>query len=177
MNADRCPTKWRQSFPQQGLTLIELVFFILIVSVGIVGILSVLNQTVFKSADPMVRKQALSVAEAMMEEILSKNYQNDAADATNSSAVLGCTPTTTPACRANTVLDRQNYNDVDDYNGWSQTGVYQLDGTLAPVLGSYTVNVAVTATTLNAVTAKQVTVTVAGDGETISLTGFRTSYE
>ncbi|MFY9328022.1 MAG: prepilin-type N-terminal cleavage/methylation domain-containing protein [Georgfuchsia sp.] len=164
---------------QAGLSLIELIFFIVIVSVGLVGILSVLNLTVMKSADPMVRKQALSVAEAMMEEILAKDYQNDPADTTNSSATLGCTPTTLTTCRVNTVLDRQNYNDVDDYNGWNQTGVYELDGTLAPVLGTYTVTVGVAATSLGtpAVTAKQVTVTVSGSGETISLNGFRTKYE
>lgn len=163
---------------QAGLSLIELIFFIVIVSVGLVGILSVLNLTVGKSADPMVRKQVLAVAEAMMEEILAKDYQNDPADATNSSATLGCTPTTPTTCTVNTVLDRPNYNDVDDFNNWSQTGVYQLDGTLAPVLGSYTVAVTVAApAALSGVTAKQITVTVAGGGETISLVGYRTKYE
>lgn len=163
-----------------GLSLIELIVFIVIVSVAIVGVLSVLNLTVMKSADPMIRKQALAVAEAMMEEILTKDYQNDPADPANASATLGCTPATTPLCRTNTVSDRANYNDVDDFNAWSQTGVYQVDGTLAPVLGTYTVSVVVALTTLGstpAVTAKQVTVTVTGGSESISLVGFRTYYE
>ena len=168
---------------QRGLSLIELIFFIVIISVGLVGILSVLNLTVFRSADPMVRKQALAVAEAMMDEILTKDYQNDLADATNSSATLGCTPTTTPTtCRNDTAAhqqtDRPNYNDVDDFNGWSQTGVYQQDGTLAPVLGSYTVAVTVAAPALlSGVSAKKITVTVSGSGVTISLDGYRTHYE
>lgn len=162
-----------------GLSLIELIVFIVIVSVAIVGVLSVLNLTVAKSADPMIRKQALAVAEAMMEEILTKDYQNDPADPTNASPTLGCTPTTTPRCSLNTVSDRANYNDVDDYNTWNQTGVYQVDGTLAPVLGTYTVSVVVATTTLGtpAVAAKQVTVTVAGGAESISLVSFRTYYE
>ena len=162
---------------QGGLSLIELIVFIVIVSVGVAGILSVLNLTVAKSADPMLRKQTLAVAEAMMDEILAKDYQNDPADPNNSSATLGCTPATAPSCGVNTVLDRPNYNDVDDFNGWNQTGVYQLDGTLASILGTYTVAVAVAATTLNGVAAKQVTVTVTGDTETIVLFGFRTNYE
>ena len=167
----------RRAGRQGGLSLIELIIFIVIVSVGVVGILSVLNLTVGKSADPMLRKQALAVAEAMMDEILAKSYQNDPADPNNSSSTLGCTPTTTPSCRVNTVADRPNYNDVDDFNGWNQTGVYQLDGTLAPILGAYTVAVGVSTTTLNGVAAKQVTVTVSGGTETISLVGYRTNYE
>lgn len=164
---------------QAGLSLIELIVFIVIVSVAIVGVLSVLNLTVAKSADPMIRKQALAVAEAMLEEILTKDYQNDPADPANASATLGCTPSTTPRCSPNTVLDRPNYNDVDDFNAWNQTGVYQVDGTPAPVLGTYTVTVGVAATTLGipAVAAKQVTVTVTGGAESISLAGFRTNYE
>ncbi len=161
------------TFRQRGLTLIELVMFIIVVSVGLAGVLTVLNVTGKSSADPVIRKQALAVAEAMLEEILSKDYQNDPADPGNTSATLGCTSSTVPVCAANTVLNRPNYNDVDDYNGWNQTGVYQVDGTLAPVLGAYTVAVAVAPWTLSGVAGKRVTVTVTGGTETIALEGFR----
>ena len=132
------------------------------------------------SADPIVRKQVLAIGEAMLDEILLKDFQNDPADPGNASASLGCTPATAPSCRVNTVVDRKNYNDVDDYNGWNQTGVYQPDGTLAPVLGTYTVRASVAAAAavpMSAVVAKQVTVTVSGGSETISLIGYRTNYE
>ncbi len=164
--------------PQRGFTLIELIIFIVIVSVGLTGILSVFNVTASRSADPVVAKQALAVAEAMMEEILSKDFSDTAVDP------VGCSSSTTPKCAANTVLDRQHYNDVGDYNGWSQSGVYQLDGTLTPGLGNYTVSVAVTAAALgpagavvSLTNAKQVTVTVAGGGASVSLVGWRTNYE
>jgi MSHA pilin protein MshD len=51
------------------MTLIELVMFIVIVAVGIAGILSVLNITVTRSADPLVQKQAQALAEGLLEEI------------------------------------------------------------------------------------------------------------
>jgi MSHA pilin protein MshD len=54
---------------QCGVTLIELIMFIVIVSAGIAGILSVLNVTVFRSADPVVQKQAQALAEGLLEEI------------------------------------------------------------------------------------------------------------
>ncbi|MCE9569660.1 MAG: type II secretion system GspH family protein, partial [Rhodocyclales bacterium] len=41
---------------QHGLTLIELIVFIVIVSVALAGVLSVLNLTARSSADPMIRK-------------------------------------------------------------------------------------------------------------------------
>ena len=161
---------------QVGLTLIELIIFIIVVSVGLMGVLAVMNATAKSSADPVIRKQALSVAEAMMDEILSKDFQNDSTGDNTATPTLGCTPSTTPRCRLNTVLDRQNYNDVDDYDTWAQTGVFQLDGSLAPVLGNYTVGVSVLPMTLNAVAGKQVTVTVVGGTETVTLNGFRANF-
>ena len=54
---------------QRGATLIELIIFIVIVSIGVVGILTVLNVTVAHSADPIVQKQAQALAEGLLEEV------------------------------------------------------------------------------------------------------------
>jgi MSHA pilin protein MshD len=54
---------------ERGLSLIELIMFILIVSVALAAILQVLSLNVTHSADPQMRKQALSVAEGLMEEV------------------------------------------------------------------------------------------------------------
>jgi MSHA pilin protein MshD len=53
---------------QHGLSLIELVLFIFIVSEGIAVILAVLNLTVQKSADPVAPKHTLLIAQALLEE-------------------------------------------------------------------------------------------------------------
>jgi MSHA pilin protein MshD len=47
---------------QAGLSLIELVMFIVIVGVAVAGVLSVMNVTTRHSADPMIRKQAQAIA-------------------------------------------------------------------------------------------------------------------
>lgn len=168
----------RNSIPvqQRGLTLIELIVFIVVISVGLIGILTVMNVTARSSADPMIRKQALAVAEAMMEEVLSKDFQNDPGGNNGTTPTLGCTPNTAPACNPNIVLERQNYNDVDDYIGWDQNGVFQIDGTPAPIGGNYRVRVAVAALALNGVAGKQVTVTVNSGPETITLNSFRANF-
>ncbi len=142
----------------QGMTLIELIIFIVIVSVGIVGILSVFNVTVKGSADPVVRKQALAVAEAMLDEIMSKSF--------------------VPATYAGT--DRAQFDDISDYSGYTQTGIKAIDGSAISGLESYGLSVTVVSTALSGVAAgnvKQITVTVTGGGNGVALTGYRTDYE
>jgi MSHA pilin protein MshD len=59
------PTRRRQT----GLTLIELIIFIVIICVGLAGITVTYDVVVRGSADPMVRKQALVIAESLLLEI------------------------------------------------------------------------------------------------------------
>lgn len=68
-----CAEPRNRTLRMRGLTLVELIVFIIIVSVGLSGILLVMNQTVKSSADPLQRKQAISMAESILEEVLSKD--------------------------------------------------------------------------------------------------------
>lgn len=139
---------------QAGFTLIELIMFIVIVSIGVVGILSVMNLTVLHSADPMVRKQAAALADSIMEEILLKEY-------------------TDPDSTETGETGRSTYDDVDDYNGLTKTAFTGLPG----VLPNYGITITVDApAALNGVTMKEVTVEVTGGAETISMTGYRANY-
>lgn len=54
---------------QRGLTIIELVLFMVIMGVAAAGIIGVLNMGTKSSADPLRRKQAMLIAEAFMEEV------------------------------------------------------------------------------------------------------------
>lgn len=140
-------------FRQDGLSLIELVIFIVIVSVSIVGILSVMNVTVMHSADPMIRKQAAALADSVLEEILLMDYADP-------DGVSGETT-------------RATFDDVDDYNGKSNT----VFADLPPELAAYVIGIVVAApAVLNGVTMKQVTVTVTNGAESISMIGYRAHY-
>lgn len=163
---------------QRGFSLLELILYMVIVGVALAGVLSTFQLASRNSADPMLRKQALTVAEMMLEQILAKSFANDPLDLDNTGGIYGCTPTTVVKCRPNTVTDLANYNDVSDYDGWDQPGVYQQDGTLNPLLANnYHVSVSVTPYMLHGLGSKKIEVNVSGDFETIHLTGYRTDYE
>ncbi len=59
---------------QSGITLIELIISMVIISISLTGIFTVMNLTVSHSADPIIYHQAISIAEACIEEILLEPY-------------------------------------------------------------------------------------------------------
>jgi MSHA pilin protein MshD len=159
----------RTKHPQSGISLIELVVFIIIVSVGIVGILSVMNVAVKSSSDPMLRKQSVAMAEAIMDEVLAKDYVNPSG---------GYTETDSTNCS-----NRLQYDDVDDYNCFSGTpataviaGNSTLGASSISALSGYKATVTVAPAVVNSAAMKKITVTVTGGAETISLYGYKGSY-
>ena len=138
---------------QRGFTLIELIIFIVIVGVALAGILTVMNQVVSRSADPMLTKQAVALADSVMEEVLQKAYNNPDGVSTG---------------------DRTTWDSVTDFNGVDQTA-FGLPATLA----GYTllVTVVADAATLG-VPAFRVTVrvTIAATGDSVQLVGYRANY-
>lgn len=78
-----------------GFTLIELIVFIVIVSVGLAGVLSSLNISTRHSADPLQPKQALAIAEATLESMLLRDYAALSPAPAASTPVPGYTATVT----------------------------------------------------------------------------------
>jgi MSHA pilin protein MshD len=139
---------------QRGFTLIELIIFIVVVSAGLAGILSVMNTVVASSADPMVRKQAMALADSILEEILLKDF--DDPDGTN----IGET-------------GRADWDNVDDFNGKSNADFAPLPAELA----TYVIGIAVVADAATlGMAASRVTVTISHGAEVITMTGYRTDY-
>lgn len=147
----------------RGFTLIEIIVFIVVVSISMASILSVMNTAVKNSADPMVRKQTLAIAESMLEEILQKEFADP--DGGNAGEA-----------------GRATWDNVADYNGYTTVaGIVDPQGAPVPGLGAYNVAppvvVALAAAAdnaaMNAVGALRVTVSVTGPGGTIALVGYR----
>jgi len=135
---------------ERGFTLAELLLLMVILAIGLAGILLLFNTVVVGSVEPAGRKQAMAVAESMLEEILLQPF-----------AAGGWTGAATQGNRA-------SFDDARDYNTFSTTGILTIDGTPIPELAAYNVRVDIAGTALGASPAVpaadslRVTVTVTG---------------
>ena len=175
-----CAERHPRSRPaQRGLTLIELIFFIVIVSFGLAGILTVLNVTTASSADPMVRKQMLTLAENVLEEVRMQSFgwcdPDDVRFTTATNAGInatGCAGGTAAEARGNAL---NPWDQVTDYNNANLNTSLAL--TAFPP--GYTAEVVLQADDLNGVTggeALRIVVTVRFGPETLVLEGYRTRF-
>jgi MSHA pilin protein MshD len=140
-----------------GVTLVELVIAIVILSAALGGLVAAFTQANRASADPVVTQQMLAIGESMMEEILLKPFAVAANDLT-------------PAPRA-------EFNDVRDFHGYASTGIVNIDGAAIAGLENYAVNAQVSSVALSGVPAAgalRVVVTVSNGSEQLALTGWRT---
>ncbi|HEY0846770.1 MAG TPA: prepilin-type cleavage/methylation domain-containing protein [Noviherbaspirillum sp.] len=154
------------------MTLLELVLAIVILSIGITGVMSAFSTIVRSSADPLVHKQMLSIAEQMMEEITLQPFAAAAPVQIN-------TPGVCPS--------RESFNDILDYDNLQTTGGFcDSTGTPLPQLSAYNVAVQVNPTAslatvsgtgnLGSGKVYQIVVTVTHGADSLALTGWRTHY-
>jgi MSHA pilin protein MshD len=80
-----------------GFTLIEMIITIVVISVGLTGVLLTFQTVVKSSADPLVTKQMISIAEAQMEGAMLKEFADIADDATCAACPSGYTAPITVA--------------------------------------------------------------------------------
>jgi len=149
--------------PAGGFSLIETIVFIVIVGAALAGVLTVLNVTASRSADPFLIKQSLAIGEAFIDEILSRDYSNP-------TGYVGAS--TDP---------RSNFADVDDYNGYVATttpGIYTRGAAIIPGLAQYSVTILVAAeAAINGVPMKAITVTVTDpSGNTYPFLAYKANY-
>jgi MSHA pilin protein MshD len=144
---------------QYGFTLVEMIITIVIISVGLAGVLTAFTTVIKSSADPMIRKQLISLAEGMAEEITQKPY------AIGSGTITGC--------------NRSNADDIRDYKTAYATAqnICLPDGTSAGLSSSYTIKVEMDDPAAWAgTTAIRIKVTASNGNESFSVTTWRTDY-
>lgn len=121
---------------QQGLTLVELVISIVVISIALTALLSSFSGSVGRSANPMLQNKASLLAQAYLDEILAMRFQENSPLA--GGAVPGCSVNGSEAGESG----RELFDDVDDYHGLSQQAAF-LDGTVAENYSGYQVAVSV----------------------------------
>lgn len=171
----------------RGLSLIELIVFIAVIGAALAGVLGTFTQATKASADPALQRQALAVAESLLEEVSLMPFSwcdGDDANVETAASAAGCAGTADAVGpEAGEVrYATPQYDHVNDYHGFAMTGITDLANTAVAGLAGYSASVAVAAAALNTVTAAsgdalRITVTVTGPGGTsISLDGYRARY-
>ena len=180
----------------RGVTLVELIVFIVIVGAAMAGLFAAFNTITAASADPQIRKQVLAIAESLMDEVALMPFtycDPDDANAATATSTAGCA---VPGNNEDLVMgpegteDRYGtttqFDNVSDYHGFSMSGIRAIsDGsTIVSGLGGYTASITVTqaglasgADAISAAEALRISVTVTGpSGVSTTLEGYRARY-
>ena len=171
----------------RGLSLVELVIFIAVVSAALAGVLSVFMQATGTSADPMLRRQALAIAESLLEEVSLMPFtycDGDDANVATTSSIAGCAggADAIGAEGGETRFVSPQFDHVNDYNGYSMSGIADITNTAVSGLSGYSASVAVATAALGSLAAGtgdalRITVTVTDPvGNTLTLDGYRTRH-
>jgi len=163
---------------QRGLTLIELLVFIVVVAFGLAGTLTVFQHTIRNSGDPLVRKQALAIAEALLDEVALHPFTYcDPSDANTLFARSTADCTVAEATGAEAGQTRYSvatpFNNVNDYAGFVMSPIRPLGNDPAATVAGLTGFSATVNVTAEAADRLRIDVTATRGAETVTLTGYR----
>lgn len=172
---------------QLGLSLVEVVVFIVVLGIGLAGMAVIYNQLTLASVDPVVRKQAVAIAGSLMEEIQLRPFTLCDPDDPNvfTAPAPPCgTPEVIGAEGGETRYADPRFDNVSDYHGFAMAGSIQdiNNATIAGLTG-YSASVVVEEAggdfpaAVPAADALRITVTVNGPANVnVILKGYRLRY-
>ena len=100
---------------RSGVTLLEVILAMIILGVAYISLLPLFSSIQSRSADTEIFVKAQALAEGLMEEIVSKQFDDNE------------DPPFTLALGAEEAL-RKNYDDVDDFRGFTQSTINGFPG-------------------------------------------------
>ena len=173
---------------ERGLTLIELLLFVVVIGIALSAMLKVFVTATQASVDPMIRRQQLTIAESLLREVELMPFTwcepSQDPNTTTVSSAAGCSVQEAMGPESGeTRYGPAYFDNVNDYNGFSMTGIRDVTNTPIAGLTGYKASVTVAAVALDTVTASEalkITVTVTAPdnnpANAISLQGWRTRY-
>lgn len=182
---------------QRGVTLIELILFIMIIGIALTAILGVMNVTTRHSADTVRDKQALMIAEGLLEEVQLARLSFCDPGSDNFDTAASSSACTTPEAWGPESGNTRPYDNINDYvtAANTATAAFNNGGVLTDANGralgvtGYTATVTVTPDTLGPPGIQvgaggtaadtdmlRIRITVAYDNASLSLDGYRARY-
>lgn len=186
---------------QRGVTLIELILFIMIIGIALTAIIGVMNVTAVRSSDPVRGKQALMLAEGLLEEVELAAFTR--CDPTSVEPLVPATPPA--ACNipeawgqvAPEPVGPRPYDNINDYVAGANvaTVAFNAGGVLTDANGralnvtGYTATVTITPEAVGPAGAQvgsggtaadtdmlRIRITVGYDNQSLVLDGYRARY-
>ena len=180
---------------QAGVTLVELIMFMVIISIALAGILQIMRFTTANSADPLRRKQALMIAEALLEEVRQSGFTYCDPSSGNADTAANTTACSVRENWGNEVAGSlRPYDNVNDYvlasgtpnAAFNGSGTGLLDALGRPMnLSGYSATVAISPERLGDIAAGagadsnalRIRIVVKYDtSEAVTLDGYRARY-
>lgn len=160
--------------------------FILIVGIAVAGVLLTLTTTAKASADPLLQKQALAIAESLLDEIALRPVTRCDPDGPDPDGPAGPSPcgiseALGPEAGETRYSATAPFDNVNDYAGFTMSPIRDADNNAIAGLANYTASVTVANSAFGSVPAGDallVTVRVTGPGNNpdISVATVRTRY-
>ena len=176
---------------QRGMSLLEVVIFIVVLGIGIAGMAILYNQLTLASVDPLVRKQAVAIANSLMEEIQLRPFTycdpDDPAVVTAGSPAACAIPEGIGAEGVETRYADPRFDNVSDYAAFPAMvgSIQDINNNTIAGLAGYSATVAVAEASADFSVpggvpldeALRITVTVSGPGNVnVVLQGYRLRY-
>jgi MSHA pilin protein MshD len=181
---------------QRGVTMIELIIFMVVIGAALAGVLGVMSLTTKNSADPVRRKQALILAEGLLEEVeLAKFSFCDPTDPKAEEAQNSgeCTIPENWGQESTGAVYGRPFDNINDYVAApnAAAAAFDVGGVLADANGNalnlagYSARLTIRPATLGGAGAAgnvadtdvlRITVRVDYDGQFVELDGYRMRY-
>lgn len=108
----------------KGFSLIEIIVFIVVFTIGVIGLMTLFYNTMGKTSDPMIRLKGIQVAQAVADDVLTRKWDeltpNGGGQIVFTSSSIG-----------SDAESFDDFDDVDDYNGLNcmsgTSGCFDLD--------------------------------------------------
>ena len=120
---------------QEGVTLVELVMTIVIISISVAGVVGAFALISSRSSDALHQTRAVALSQLYMDEIMGQRY-SEATPVGGVPKASGCDISTEESSRS-------EYDDVDDYNAINQRVPRDAEGAVLSGYEGFSVSVTV----------------------------------